>query len=339
MRKLALGVLVVLLLCVAASAAYNLLRARQLEHRYPPFGKFYTVNGYPMHLYCTGSGSPIVVFEGGIGNDVYYWQRVQPELSKTTRVCSYDRAGLGWSPAQPGPRDAKAIAAQLHSLLETAGERPPFVLVGSSAGGFYVRQFYSDHPGEVAGIVFSDASVPEQVQALSYGRDSEEKKKKRHRDALRDWVKEASGWARLTGQCKGDLRKGLEAYAGYAAAEACRPSFSMTWLGEQDDFWRSAEEASQAHCCDDLPILIVSQDPDRPKPGWSAESLAANPIWVRLQESLKALSPRSRRIVARGSGHHIMIDRPDVLIKETRQLVSDIRSGHSDAAYGTTVTE
>ncbi len=191
----------------------------------------------------------------------------------------------------------------------------------------------------MVGIVFSDASVPEQVQALSYGRDSEEKKKKRHRDALRDWVKEASGWARLTGQCKGDLRKGLEAFAGYAAAEACRPSFSMTWLGEQDDFWRSAEEAAQAHCCDHLPILIVSQDPDRPKPGWSAESLAANPVWVRLQESLKALSPRSRRIVARGSGHHIMIDRPDVLIGGIRQMLDQIRTNTDDPANGTTVVQ
>jgi pimeloyl-ACP methyl ester carboxylesterase len=280
-----------------------------------------------------------VVIEGGIGNDWIDWQLVQPELSKVTRVCTYDRAGLGWSELPPGQRDARHIAAQLHALLQAAGEKPPLLMIGASAGAFYVRQFYSDHADEVAGIVFSDGSVPEQVQALSYGRDSLEKKRKRHHDALWDWIKETSGWARLTGHCTGDLLKGLEAYAGDAAAEACRPSYTMSWLGEQDGFWTSAEQAAQAKCCGEVPVIVISQDPDRPKPGWDAESIAAQPIWVRLQESLKALSPHSRRIVARGSGHHVMTDRPDVLIHETEQLISNIRSGHNDQPYGTTVIE
>ena len=314
MKRLVLIIVVALVGCVAAGAAYNAIRIRQLARKYSPLGKLISVNGRPMHLYCSGSGSPVVVLEGGLGRDALSWQEVQPELSKTTRVCSYDRPGLGWSELQPGPRDARSIATQLHSLLQQAGERGPFVLVGASAGGYYIRQFYSDHSGEVVGIVFSDSSIPEQVQALSYGRDSEEKKKKRHRDAEWDLVKEATGWARLTGHCQGEVPKGLEAYRGQIAAETCRPSYTMTWLPEWDAFWTSAEQAAQARCCGELPLVIISQDPDRPKPGWSAESLAAQPVWVKLQESLKSLSPHSRRIVARGSGHHVMFDRPDVII-------------------------
>lgn len=329
----------VLLLCVAASAGYNALRVRQLRRQYPPLGKLYSVNGRPMHLYCTGSGLPIVVLEGGLGRESLSWQEVQPELAKTTRVCSYDRAGLGWSELQPGPRDAKHIAAQVHALLAQAGETGPKILVGASAGGFYVRQLYSDYPGEMVGIVFSDSSVPEQVQALPYGKDSEEKKRKRHRDADWDWVKEASGWARLSGKCHGEVPRGLESYAGQIDAETCRPSYTRTWLGEWDDFWPSAAQAAQAHCCESIPLVIVSQDPDRPKPGWDAQSIAAQPIWVRLQESLKMLSPRSRRIVARGSGHHVMFDRPDVLVAAIRQLIEEIRTGANDPAYGTTVVQ
>ena len=116
-----------------------------------------------------------------------------------------------------------------------------------------------------------------------------------------------------------------------ATAEACRPSFAASWLGEWDDFWRSGDEAAHAPCCGNLPLLVISQDPDRPKPGWDARSLAANPIWAGLQENLKKLSPRSRRIIARNSGHHIMTDRPDVIINNVREVVLNLIFNAVDA--------
>jgi pimeloyl-ACP methyl ester carboxylesterase len=92
-----------------------------------------------------------------------------------------------------------------------------------------------------------------------------------------------------------------------------------------------------ANCCARLPVLILSQDPDRPKPGWSAQSVAAQPIWNSLQEGLKRLSPHSRRVIARKGGHHIMIDRPEVVADGTRQLVAEIRTGTPNRDEGTTV--
>ena len=136
MRRLLFTVLFVVLFGVLASAAYNAIYVHHLAKRYPTPGNFYSVNGYRMHLYCTGSGSPTVVLEGGRGADWIYWQKVQPELAKTTRVCSYDRAGLGWSDPQPGARDAINIATQLHALLQQAGETGPLIVLGASAGGF-----------------------------------------------------------------------------------------------------------------------------------------------------------------------------------------------------------
>jgi pimeloyl-ACP methyl ester carboxylesterase len=328
-----------LVLCGAAGAGYNVVCLWYLQSRYPVPGKFYQVNGSPMHLYCTGAGSPTVVVESGLGGEWLAWQKVQPELAKTTRVCTYDRAGVGWSELQPGPRDAKNIAAQLHSLLQQAGEIGPVVLVGGSAGGFYVRQFVATYPTEVVGVVFADASVPEQILALPGAKDTEEKRSKRHRDAIWEWLKDASGWARLSGHCQGDLESGLEAYRDLARAEACRPSFETSWLGEADAFEISAEQAAAARCCGDLPLLVISQDPDRPKPGWTAQQIAAQPIWNTLQENLKRLSPHSRRIIARNSGHHVMIDRPDVIINGVRQLVLEIRNKVPDPAEGTTVVQ
>jgi pimeloyl-ACP methyl ester carboxylesterase len=328
-----------LLLLLLAGSLYNAAAVWRLSSLYPVPGKFFEVNGSKMHLYCTGSGSPTVVLESGLGGDWLVWQKVQPGLEKTTRVCSYDRAGLGWSDPQPGPRDAKDIALQLHALLQQAGETGPLVLAGASAGGFYVRQFVADYPTEVAGIVFVDASTPEQIEALPGAKDSEPARAKRHRDADWDWLKDATGWARITGHCNGEVEKGLEAYANIARAGDCRPSFAVSWLGEWDSFWISGEQAAAVHCCGNIPMVILSQDPDRPKPGWTAQAIAAQPIWVKLQEQLKTLSPHSRRIVARGSRHHVADDHPDVVISATQRLIAGIRNQVTDPEDGTTVVQ
>jgi pimeloyl-ACP methyl ester carboxylesterase len=324
---------------VVLSAAYNLIASAALQHRYPPPGRIYKVNGYGMHLYCTGDGAPTVIVEAGLGNDFIAWQKVQPEVAKFTRVCTYDRAGLGWSDDQPDPHDAKHIAQQLHALLQAAGENAPIVLVGASAGGFYARQFVSDYPQQVAGMVFSDSSVPDQVRDTPNGAWTLDNARKVHRENMWDLIKQSSGWARLRGECAGDLEKGLDAWRDLARAEACRPEYARAGLGEWDEFWHSATQAAEAHCCGDIPLVIVSRDPDLPKAGRSTELIAVDPIWNGLQESLKRLSPQSRRIIARGSGHHVMIDRPDVAIAAVREVVIEVREHRKGAAPGTTVVE
>jgi pimeloyl-ACP methyl ester carboxylesterase len=339
-RRLTGALVLLALLAVAASSANNLWQLHQLARNYPPPGKMVEVDGHAMHLYCIGTGTPTVVLESGLGSGWLQWQTVQPELARTTRVCAYDRAGLGWSDMRPGARDARHIAAELHALLLQAGESAPLVLVGASAGGLYVRQFFASYPAEVVGLVLADASLPEQVRALPHAEYTEDKRSQQHRQAWWTWFKEASGWSRLSGQCEGDLEPGMQAYANQARAEACRPSYALSWLGEWDEFWHSAEQAAQAPCCGDRPLLVISQDPDRPKPGWSAEAVAVQPIWNGLQEGLKRLSPHSRRIIARNARHHVMADRPDVVISGTRQLVLDIRRHAApDGANGSTVVQ
>lgn len=96
-------------------------------------------------------------------------------------------------------------------------------------------------------------------------------------------------------------------------AEECRPSYEISSLRERDEMQRSAKEVTNLACCGGLPILIISQDPDRSQPGWGPQNMAERRIWGDLQEQMKGLSPCSRRIIACSSGHHVMIDRPDVI--------------------------
>lgn len=320
--------------------SYNALMLRHLRLLHPVPGRFYIVNGFAMHLYCTGSGSPSVILESGLGDDWLAWQKVQPALSKSARVCSYDRAGLGWSePQAADARDAVNVARQLHALLNEAHITGPLVLVGHSAGGLYVRAFTAMYPVDVVGLVLVDATAPEAFKEIPGTTETVAQKNARHREAQWQWFKEVSGWERLTGGCEANAPTGLQSYTAFYSAEACRPTFALSWLGEWDEFARSADETAKLPCCQNIPILIISQDPDRPKPGWDARSIAANPIWASLQERLKTLSPQSRRIVARSSGHHVMIDRPDVVISGIQTFLAEYRGYVRRPIYGTTTVQ
>src|SRR6185503_17037421 len=129
---------------------------------YPPPGRLVDVGGYRLHINCTGAGSPTVVIDAGWGDWSTAWGFVQPEVAKTTRVCTYARAGTGWSEAGPLPRDAAQYAKELHTLLQNAGIPGPYVMVGHSLGGLPVRVFVHEYASEIAGVVLIDSMTPQQ---------------------------------------------------------------------------------------------------------------------------------------------------------------------------------
>ncbi|MCC6611887.1 MAG: alpha/beta hydrolase [Anaerolineae bacterium] len=129
---------------------------------YLPPGQLLSIDDHQMHIDCTGEGSPTVILEAAGGHFSAEWARVQPVIAQGTRVCAYDRAGYGWSDPGPEPRDAEHIAGELHGLLAAASIEPPYVLVGHSVGGIYVRVFNAQYPGEVVGMVLVDSSHPDQ---------------------------------------------------------------------------------------------------------------------------------------------------------------------------------
>jgi len=339
MRRITFAVIGLAALFFFALAALNCVASARARAKYPPLGNLYTVEGRAMHLYCMGAGSPTLVLEAGGGDDVLYWQTVQPELAKITRVCSYDRAGLGWSEPQVGPRDAEAIVRQLHTLLDQARVARPIVLAGASVGGYYVREYAREYPAELAGLAFLDASSPHQIDELPGGRAWFDAERLRRPRAVKwDRLKIWSGWNRLLGRCKADVPKVQENLQAAYDAEECRPGFVGGDVGEFTEFEHQGDQAGRMTSVADLPVLVLSQDPDRSKTGWTADAIAAQPIWFREQEKLKALSTHSWRVIARSASHHVHHDRPEVVVREMDRLISYIRGGAAPQ-FGSTMVE
>jgi pimeloyl-ACP methyl ester carboxylesterase len=155
---------------------YQIISAQVDNYKYPAPGQLIDIGGYRLHLYCVGdstAGSPTVILEAGLGGVSPTWALIQPEVAKVTRVCAYDRAGLGWSdPAPPGTRrDGHQVADELHILLEKADIPGPYVLVGHSFGGLYALYFSHRYSKDAAGVVLLDSSHPDQWTSTPAGQD------------------------------------------------------------------------------------------------------------------------------------------------------------------------
>jgi pimeloyl-ACP methyl ester carboxylesterase len=294
-----------------------------------------------MHIDCTGSGSPAIVLDAGLGNDALAWSAVQPELSKNTRVCSYDRAGFGWSDALSGPRDADHIAAELHDLLREAGVTGSIVLMGHSIAGVYMRDFATRYPGDLAGIVFVDGATPLPDRYLTPAMKAATPRRPPQWITM-SLVKFAfrAGIPRLFGVCSQPM-KGLDARTAKLLAEdMCHTNVGAV-AAELESIDRSGEETIHTGPYGALPILILSHDPAKALSGKPPQQMVdMENQWSKVQEDFKSLSTHSRRIIARDSGHAIQIDRADLIEKEVPLFIQQIRgTAPQPTNYGSTLTE
>lgn len=333
-ERIALSAAIIVFFAAAASTVFNALAIHHYRAIYSPQGRLYTVDGYKMHLYCTGQGSPTIILDAGLGNDSLIWADVQPALAKTTRVCSYDRAGFGWSDLQPSPRDADRITDQLHALLTQAGIKGPIVLMGHSIAGLYIRDYAARYPQNLSALVFVDGSTPLQEDRFP-GRTKWVLLKAKLELLQTKWLY-VLGIPRITGEC--NIGEGFEVSAGKMLSEdQCRAALYTALEREDESFHQSGNETIHTGPFGDLPILIFSQDNH---PSVSEPLSKVDEIWDQMQEELKSLSTRSRRIIAKGSGHYIQVDRPDLLNSQVADLIRQIRGEASPSIdYGTTKTE
>ncbi len=333
-RRTGLGIAAGLVILGIVGATWNFLATRHDRKVNPPPGDIYDVQGHAMHLYCTGEGSPTVILESGRGDDFTIWGKVQPALSRVTRTCSYDRAGFGWSDAQPGTRDGHHIADQLHALLLKAGITTPVVLAGHSIGGIYSRIYASRFPQGVAGLVLVDATTPDPLPYPAFASAMDQ-----HSNAEFMLVKAsvALGVARLMGQCD-IVPEGLEAYAGWIKGSACDYPQLDEYVREYRGTEDSLKQAAKTGPFGDLPILVLSQDPKWPIPDFLSKRVTHKDwLWASTahgqeQAAYLRLSTNSRRVIATGSGHYIQYERPTVVIQETTALVRQIRGSHTSPA-------
>ena len=335
-------VLVVVILFAAslgAGAAFHAVASQYFFSRHAAPGKLYDAGGYKMHLYCTGEGSPTLVLDAGLGNDSLIWANVQPELSKITQVCSYDRAGFGWSEARPEPRDAQRLNDELHGLLSAAGVTGPIVLMGHSISGLYLRDYATRYPQNLSGLVFVDSSTPLQDERFPAEIQLMEKQEIVELRKL-EWLS-VLGLRRAMGGCAPE--EGFSKSAAKLIAEdQCRTSVLAAAAQEFSSVQQSGDETIHTGPFGDLPILIFSQDLEQPAtPGISVEAgKSVSKTWNEMQEDLKKLSARSRRIIAKGSSHFVQIDRVSLLNGEVTTFIRQIRGELPEPTdYGSTKVE
>jgi len=303
--------------------------ARRSERLPDAPGRLVDIGGQRIHLDCTGTGSPTVVFENGAGDFSMVWSLVQPGVSAFTRACSYDRAGYAWSDPGKTPRTYDQIALELFAALQRAGEHGPFVLVGQSYGGLLVREYARRHARDVAAVVLVDAVHEDERIDMGNGKPQR----------IRDWAK---GRARPEPRIAPDsaliaLRRSVVSRAADTTAlespldRIPRPLqdiwraasadsvYRLTWAAEMD--W-SPEELQRMHAerlreratLGNLPLVVISRAPERPSDSLATEHAA-------LQRDLVTLSYHGTHVVATHAGHNVHLEEPALVIDNIRKLV------------------
>ncbi len=338
LRKALIVILVLVVLIAGAGFAYNELSIVSLRAHAGLRGHLYDVDGHRMHLFCSGTGSPTIILSSGLGDDSLAWARTQAALSATTRVCSYDRSGLGWSDRRAAIPDAKNIAVELHELLRRANITFPIVLMGHSISGVYIREYAQLYGSDLAALVFVDGSTP--LQDHLFPPVYAEIDRERRGQVPMEFATMMFGIDRLKGECSEVPRK-FEAYRAWFLADACVLGHLEQEQRELDAVIVSGEETIHSGPFGSLPILIFSRDPNVRRTDMPAEDARQGSLlWDRLQENLKHLSTRSRRIIALHSDHYIFIDREALVLREVPRFISQLRQNAPPAApYGSTISE
>jgi pimeloyl-ACP methyl ester carboxylesterase len=327
LRKIALSLCVMVILLVLAGASYQAISSRLDARRFPESGRLVDVGGYRTMLNCTGAGSPTVMLEAGWSDLSVEWRTVQPEIAKFSRVCSYDRAGYGGSDPGPMPRTSHQIATELHALLRNAGEMPPYVLVGSSFGGYNVRVFNGLYPDEVAGIVLADATQEDQYELLPKAWNAISAAQLKHCERLAGYslfvVDLGIGRLMLRAQ-------GAQGHDDYLILQT---KYLRARTSELRDIRISAEQARTADHISDKPLMVLTAAENTDtllSSGLSEHDFEEfQRVWVDdLQMRLARLSSRGRRIMVPGSGHDIPSDHPESIVSAVHELCAAAASTH-----------
>ena len=288
----------------------------------PPPGRLVDVGGgRRLHVNCTGSGSPTVVLEAGASSFAIDWSLVQPEVARTQRVCSYDRAGSGWSDPRKDVETPARIVADLHAALAAAGEKPPFVMVGASAGGMYVRLYQLEHPGNVVGLVFVDPASEDrlftmfQQRAVTIGSLTAEQLRTTLPTGPTPIPQRTPQTGSPFDRLPPDLYQ-LRVKIDQRLIASFPPSVPADIVAESSEGQRAAHarlfesRSQQDNPMSDVPVIVLTRGQNTG--AGLAETHAA----------LAGLSKNSRHTVVAGAGHEIHLFTPAVVIQAIQDVTA-----------------
>jgi len=297
---------------------------------YPPIGKLINLDGRRLHIHVTGNDGPTVVLEaGGMGWSLD-WYLVQTEVSKFARVCSYDRAGFGWSDPGPTPRTSEQIVKELHALLQVAEIPKPYLLVGASFGGHAVRLFAKNYPDEVAGIVLVDA----RHEAINANMPPAWKKLETAGKGMQQFMLLIShlGLLKWLGRLVGEkayppiLMKLPPEMRQLYLEVGFQPKYFQSNLDELAAVVKSDQQVSVTGSLGKLPLTVIRHGiPEMFADMPDVQAKQAEQVWQELQEELVKLSSNGQLLVAERSGHSIAIDQPDLIVEIIRQMLMNLR--------------
>jgi pimeloyl-ACP methyl ester carboxylesterase len=332
-KRLFVGILLLVIVAAISGILYqSILNARDAR-RYPQEGRSIPLGpefpGVSLNLKCTGSGSPAVILDTGLGVPAAGWDLVQPSVAQFTRVCSYDRAGYGWSTPGLMPRTSEQIVKELHALLTAAGEKGPYILVAHSFGGFDVRLYTAQYPNDVVGLVLVDTSHEDQNNYMPPSLKSMMKNYTRQLETERKLFPALVffGVARLMATDDLSDPRVDKAYLKKINYLELQPKFVDASASEIENFEQSAQQVrSGAGTLGDRPLIVLTagqpQDPkDLPK-GVSLQDMQDfQKLWITdLQVREKNLSTRGQQIVVPDSSHMIPFLRPDAVISAIHEV-------------------
>jgi pimeloyl-ACP methyl ester carboxylesterase len=299
----------------AAGAGFEMIAGAGDAERYPMPGRLVDVGDHRLHVSCLGNGSLTVVLDAGLGGTSRDWTLVQSRLSARTRVCAYDRAGMGWSEAGPEPRSPAMIADELHRLLANAGIPGPYILVAHSLSGKSARIFATVHPDEVAGMVLVDTRS-ERIDAATTQVETAAFNAALARQATMLSLARRLGLVRLFGaSVAGGSTLPRDVATELMMLQSQQQSLRAT---TQEGLARSANDAALTETSlREIPLVVIA----------AGDSIADIPGWAEAQAGLAALSGRGRLVVAGGSSHSVQVDQPEIVIDAVRSVLDAALAG------------
>ncbi|MBB2908670.1 pimeloyl-ACP methyl ester carboxylesterase [Rhizobium sp. RAS22] len=327
LKLVSLGLVALVVLPLAVGSVYEVLSRNWVKAKYPPPGRLIDVGGRNIHLDCRGQGSPTVILEAGLDNyGTLSWAKVHDSVALLTRACAYDRAGIMWSEPKATPQYADAVAEDLRAVLTAAREKGPFILVGHSIGGPYSMAYTRKFGDEVAGLVFVDASHPDQVARFAEVANTPP-------DYINEVMQIASSLA-WTGIIR-LMATADEAHDVPVRVTEKANAFISTSLAavvsENMNVDRTLGEAGGLRTLGDRPLVVLTAMAPLGNDALNAakmsrqEDTRRRDVWRKLHEDEASWSTRSRHQLLPDSGHYIQFTRPDAVIAAILEVVNHVR--------------